>query len=278
MYFILVLISFSMTCHIALNFHYHIIYIYIFCLSFSLSLTRSLPLRHCLFSVAWPLVATSAVACVAAVTAAVGNVNQGPQRARSLTSTCPPRTLRPNCSLMREVRLPGPSEYCQVSSRFSTNPMCLSVWLFLDQRVAVSPLCCNHQLQRPPSWHQMATIPPTEPTQASTNPPPLACGSACFPAPHLQDERERQSVLTSQRAVYWRGGRVSVVHQRNSWAQPPSTLPIVVPFRLNIERKEKEYVCFPVVNSLLFFGLWPHNPPTQLTLFHILCNGVACTV
>ncbi len=61
--------------------------------------------RLCLYCAAWPLAATSAVACVAAVTAAVEDVNHGLERTRTRIFTCPPRTWRLSCSLTREVRL-----------------------------------------------------------------------------------------------------------------------------------------------------------------------------
>lgn len=53
---------------------------------------------------AWPLAVTSVAACVAAVTAAVEDVNHGLERARSRTFMCPLRTWRLSCNLMREVR------------------------------------------------------------------------------------------------------------------------------------------------------------------------------
>lgn len=50
------------------------------------------PCRLCLYSVAWPLDATSVAACAAAVTVAVDDVNPGLGRARSKTSMCLRRT------------------------------------------------------------------------------------------------------------------------------------------------------------------------------------------
>lgn len=61
--------------------------------------------RLCLCSAAWRLAATSVAACVAAVTAAVEDVNHGLERARTRNFMCPPRTWRLSCSLTREVRL-----------------------------------------------------------------------------------------------------------------------------------------------------------------------------
>lgn len=57
-----------------------------------------------MYCVAWPLAVTSVAACVAAVTAAVEDVNHGLERARSRTFMCPLRTWRLSCNLMREVR------------------------------------------------------------------------------------------------------------------------------------------------------------------------------
>lgn len=65
--------------------------------------------RLCLYSAAWPPAATSVAACVAAVTAAVENVNHGLERARTRNFTCPLRTWRLSCSLTREVR---PNHLC----------------------------------------------------------------------------------------------------------------------------------------------------------------------
>lgn len=68
----------------------------------------SLPLlacRLCLYSAAWPPAATSVAACVAAVTAAVENVNHGLGKDRNRNFTCPLRTWRLSCNLTREVRL-----------------------------------------------------------------------------------------------------------------------------------------------------------------------------
>lgn len=59
--------------------------------------------RRCSSFVAWPLAVTSAVACVAAVTAAVGNVNLNPRWTRSPNSTCPLRTWRHKWLLMSKV-------------------------------------------------------------------------------------------------------------------------------------------------------------------------------
>lgn len=59
--------------------------------------------RLCLSSAAWPPAATSAAACAAAVTAAVEDVNRGPETLKIKTFTCPPKTWRLSCSLTREV-------------------------------------------------------------------------------------------------------------------------------------------------------------------------------
>lgn len=60
--------------------------------------------RLSLYSAAWPPAATSVAACVAAVTAAVENVNHGLGRARTRSFMCPLRTWRLSCSPTREVR------------------------------------------------------------------------------------------------------------------------------------------------------------------------------
>lgn len=53
---------------------------------------------------AWRLAATSVAACVAAVTAAVEDVNLGLETVRTRIFMCPLKTWRLSCSLMREVR------------------------------------------------------------------------------------------------------------------------------------------------------------------------------
>lgn len=64
--------------------------------------------RLCLYSAAWPLGATFVAACVAAVTAAVEDVNPGLGRDRTRNFMCPLRTWRLSCNLMREVRTNQP--------------------------------------------------------------------------------------------------------------------------------------------------------------------------
>uniref|UniRef100_A0A4W6EGS7 DnaJ homolog subfamily C member 5 n=1 Tax=Lates calcarifer TaxID=8187 RepID=A0A4W6EGS7_LATCA len=65
-------------------------------------LLNCLPCRLCLYSAAWLPAAISVAACVAAVTAAVEDVNHGLERARTRTFMCPLRIWRLSCSPMRE--------------------------------------------------------------------------------------------------------------------------------------------------------------------------------
>ncbi len=164
--------------------------------------------RLYLYSAAWPPAATSVAACVAAVTAAVEDVNHGLGRARTRNFTCPPRTWRLSCNLTREVRPTHLRRRCRfecvrgfnwqegaqcrhckccfcLSSRGGGRPYNAATISNRDNPVNIgwAPLLPHrHRLQLTLRFLSL-----------------LACGPACFPAPPQWDERKGQSIFPLQK-------------------------------------------------------------------------------